>query len=207
MNTRGDVQAPRHLIDERSTDSVRARIGALLTGAATADIAVARIRLGALDLRADEVGAVDRCRVLLGRLDVGMLLDTTDMARRDGRIAAAADRLSVLRAFARSGRLEIRAAGTDGWTPDFSVFRGAVETALLGAHYFGTRDYPIGGPSFTAITTDPPAISLLSARFVELWERGHDVLPAVRDVLEEAHALALGAPGPGGRRDRADTVR
>lgn len=189
------------LLHERGPVSVRARIGVLLSRAATADFAVARIRLSALDLTAEETAGVRRCRVLLGRLDAGMLLDAAESAP-----SGAAERLAVLGGFAASGRLEVRAAGMAEWEPDFSVFGGTPAAALLGAHFFGAP-YPVAGPSFTAFFTEPSAVAILGSRFGELWALGHDVLPAVADVLERAHALALDAARRRGGRDRADAPR
>lgn len=183
---------------ERGVGTVRDRIGDFLSRSRYADIAVARVRLAALDLTDAEVGSVDRCRVLLGRLDAGMLLDTADAGPAD-----AADRLRVLRAFAGSGRLEVRAAGMASWVPDFSAYqlRHGEQVGLLGAHYFGAP-YPIVGPSFTMVVRQPSACTSLRDRFAGIWALGHDVLPAIRDVLERAHALAVGAAPAGGGRDR-----
>ncbi|MBW3553862.1 MAG: hypothetical protein KY466_10135 [Gemmatimonadetes bacterium] len=157
---------------------------------------MARIRLAALDLSAREVGGVERCRVLLGHLDAGTLADMAEAVPVSARA-----RLEVLASWAGSGRLEVRSAGIAGWTPDFSVFRGPPDTALLGAHYFGSS-HPSVGPSFTATLDDPASIGLMAARFDELWGPGHDVLPAIRDVLERAHGLALEAGRRGGDADR-----
>lgn len=187
-----------HLLDERGTVTVRDRIGKLLSRAHHADIAVAGIRLAALDLTDAEVGAVDRCRVLLGRLDAGMLLDAPDAGPPD-----AAERLRVLRAFAASGRLEVRSAGMAAWVPDFSTYtlRDGAQLCLLGAHYFGAP-YPLIGPSFTTVLRAPSACRVMRERFAGIWELGHDVLPAIRDVLERAHAVALGGAPAGGGGDR-----
>jgi hypothetical protein len=208
------MRAPVVLVDERHPESVRARIGELLRQADTADFAVSRIRLGALDLTARETDGVRRCRVLLGRLDAGMLLEAAEAMP-----VGAAERLEVLRSFAASGRLEVRAAGMAAWVPDFSLYASAGPgesagrprrrsplVALLGAHYFGSPE-PFVEPSFTAMIGDPAAVRLLRDRFAELWELGHDVLPAIGDVLERAHALALAAGGRGGGRDRPGAAR
>ena len=106
----------RVLLDEREPVSVRRRIGELLGGAIEARFAVSRIRLAALDLTAEEVSDVERCRVLLGHLDAGTLLDGV------GEALGAAARLAVLLDWIRSGRLEVRSAGVGSWTPDFSVY-------------------------------------------------------------------------------------
>ena len=59
----------RFLLDEQSQPPLRAVIGALLTSADSADIAVMRVRLAALDLREKELTRVSRCRILIGQLD------------------------------------------------------------------------------------------------------------------------------------------
>ena len=184
------------VVDERGAVPVRDRIGRLLSGASTADFAVARIRLAALDLQPGEVAGLDRCRVLLGQLDAGTLLEVAEAVPMTAR-----GRLEVLASWARSGRLEVRSAGIAGWTPDFSVFRGPSDAALLGAHYFGSS-HPSVGPSLTAVLRERHTIDLMAARFDELWALGHDVLPAVRNVLERAHGLALDAGLGGGEPDR-----
>lgn len=191
------------LVDERAPVPVRERIGALLSRSIRADVAVARIRLVALDLTEGEVGGVERCRVLLGRLDAGMLLEAAEAGPPD-----AADRLHVLLTFAGSGRLEVRAAGMASWVPDFSIYRLRRETpiALLGAHFFGAP-YPLVGPSFTAIVEDPSMVASMRERFDELWDFGHDVLPAITGVLERAHAMAVGGRARGGGRDRPGARR
>ena len=191
----------RVLLDERGPASVRERIGDLLSGATEARFAVTRIRLAALDLSVGEIYQVQRCRVLLGQLDAGALLDMAEGDR--GKTTAA--RVGVLLDFVRSGRLEVRSAGVAGWTPDFSVYDLAGElvrpAALLGAHYFGAP-YPMVGPSFTILLRGSAAVRMLADRFDELWPLGHDVLPAIRGVLERAHALASDAGGRGGGGDR-----
>lgn len=215
MSRDASAASPVALVDERDPRPVRARIGALLASARTAEFAVGRIRLAALDLTGEEIAGVRMCRVLLGRLDAGMLLDATvspapasgpESAGDSASVLAGRDaavrRLEVLIGFASSGRLEVRSAGLEGWLPDFSVFRGDQSAALLGAHYFGSP-YPVDGPSFTAIINDPADVALLATRFETLWDRGHDVLPAIGDVLVRAHALATGAGGHGGGADRA----
>jgi hypothetical protein len=85
-----------------------------------------------------------------------------------------------------SGRLEVRSAGIGAWRPDFSVFTGDVAPlCLVGAHYFSSP-YPTVGPSLTCVVTDPAATAVAARRFDTLWGRSHDVLPAIRDVLERA---------------------
>lgn len=163
------------LIDERTTPPLRSVIGELMAAADTVDFAVARIRLASLDLTPREIAGPRRCRVLLGRLDASTLLDTD---------AARADSVNGLIRWARSGRLQVRSAGIGAWTPDFSVYHdGTLGRCLLGAHYFGSPQLTVG-PSFTCISENRETVRLLTARFAGLWERSHDVLPAIVAVLE-----------------------
>lgn len=174
------------LLDEQAEPSVRQLIGGSLKRSLTADFALTRIRLAALDLTAEEMKGPRRCRVLLGQLDAAALLDRAN-ASRGPSIGGLLDWLA-------SGRLEVRSAGIGGWTPDFSLFETAdgSRTALLGAHYFATAPLSTG-PSFTAVVTDPGSCIRLSVRFEEVWDRAHDVAPAIADVLERAERDAVEA--------------
>jgi hypothetical protein len=113
------------LLDEQTAPSVRTVIGTLLSRAAEADFAIARIRLGAVDLTPDELAAVRRCRVLVGRLDVQSLA----AARHESDAG-----LDALLAFLASGRIEVRSAGATGWATDFSIFRGLPGTDTGQSH-------------------------------------------------------------------------
>lgn len=182
------------LFDERGNPPLRARIGQLLATADEAVFAVGRIRLGVLDLAEWELASLQSCRVLLGHLDASTLLDAAD---DDG--PTRAPRLGPLLRFAATGRLEVRSAGVGSWSPDFAVVSAAGRrVGLVGAIYFGRPDLVIG-PALTVPIVEPAETSLLVARFDDLWQRAHDVLPAVRDVLERAHELedASGRPGRG----------
>jgi hypothetical protein len=79
----------RVLLDERSQPPLRAVIGALLGSAREADIAVMHVRIAALDLHADELTHVRKCRILLGKLDAQALMATGPVsANRTDRVAA-----------------------------------------------------------------------------------------------------------------------
>jgi hypothetical protein len=94
------------------------------------------------------------------------------------------------------GRLEVRSAPLGGWSPDFSVFAdGDGPFALLvGGHWFD-RPYPHRGPAFGALLLDD-APRRGARRHQELWERAHDVGPAVWNLLSKAERSAglLSAP-------------
>ncbi|HSH44814.1 MAG TPA: hypothetical protein VK966_03105 [Longimicrobiales bacterium] len=142
-------------------------------------------------MAAPEVAGVRQCRVLLGSFDAGALHDTAMEYGPAGRRERVA-RLEVLRDFMGSGRLLVRSAGLASWIPDFGVVRGTRAVALLGSNHFGTP-YTAVGPSFTLCTTDPRVVKLLTERFQETWEYGHDVLPAIQSVV--SNALTRGDEG------------
>lgn len=166
------------LIDEFNEPPLRQTLGRLLASARTADLAIAHLRLGGLDLSPSEAGGLQRCRVMLGHLDAATLLGAPDDS--SGRAY-----LQILAAFVASGRLELRTAPHHTWNPDFSIFRGLPadrSVCLVGAHYFG-RPYPRFGIGFTGIMTHPGAVQLCARRFEELWEAGYDILPVVADTI------------------------
>ncbi|MEO5509204.1 MAG: hypothetical protein ABIS27_01140 [Longimicrobiales bacterium] len=179
----------RTLVDDRSEPPLRAVIGTLLGTAGRADFAVGNVRLGAIDLTDSELERVCACRLLMDRLDVDMLAETADVIGLGGRLSR---NLRTLHAFTLSGRLHVRAAGALRWSPDFSVMHELPESAmapaggacLVGAHYF-SRPVALHGASFTCVLTDPAAISAATARFDQLWADGYDVLPVIRNLLEE----------------------
>ena len=177
------------LLDEHSEPPLRGTIGRLLRASHTADVALSRIRLAALDLTPEEMRGPRRCRVLLGQLDASSLHDRPGGATRDGpAIGALLDWLA-------SGRLEVRSAGIGGWNPDFSLYetgRGR-RTALLGAHYFVDAGLA-AGPLFTFVVEEPTPCDLLARRFEEVWARAHDVAPAIAEVLERVERDGTG-PG------------
>jgi len=167
------------LLDENTSPSLRQVLGSALTRATEADFAVARIRLAAIDLQADEVEGVRQWRVLLGRLDVEALArpDQASNPHQDARI---------LIRLIDSGKMSVRTAGLQSWYPDFAVLRGLAgggSLTLLGAIYFGTPQHS-DGPALTCILTDPSHAASATARFDALWRRAYDVAPVVRNALE-----------------------
>lgn len=185
------------LLDDRLHPPLRAVIGALMSRARSADFAVARVRLTAVELTEQEVGTLERCRVLLGRLDIDAL-STPDAAGAPAPAAIAG--LVTLRAFLRSGRIEVRTAGATLWVPDFSILSGLPQkggfvsgaACLVGAHYFA-RPYPTRGPALTCLLTGTEAVTSARQRFEDLWDLGYDVLPVIADRVD----AVLGGPMPG----------
>ena len=184
------------LIDQRCSPSLREILGALLSRATEADFAIARIRLDGIDLAPGEIATVRRCRVLVGRIDADTLSDAAYAAGDPDRRR----HLEVMYRFIESGRLEVRAASFDAWSPDFSVLRGVTDAStgpdlvLVGAHYFA-RPHPSDGPAFTCVIPGGAAARRAAARFEEIWSRGYDVLPVLRETL--ARVLRPGPPGGG----------
>lgn len=182
------------LLDDRRHPPLRAVIGRLMTRATSADFAVARVRLTAVELTEQEVRTLERCRVLLGRLDVDAL-STPDSGGRPTPAAVAS--LHTLRSFLHSGRIEVRTAGATLWVPDFSILGGLPRqpglasgaACLVGAHYFA-RPYPTRGPALTCLLTGEESVASARERFEDLWELGYDVLPVIADRLD---ALLNGA--------------
>jgi hypothetical protein len=172
------------LIDETADPSLRAVIGRLLSSAVSADIAVSAVRLAALDLTTGETARVRRCRILLGRLD------SIELGSIGACGAATLPQLTVLKTFLLSGRVEIRSAGVHAWMPDFSVYtglcgNGPTAVCLVGAHYFRVP-WVAEGPSLTCVLFECAAILRARNRFQALWDRAHDVLPAVLTELDHA---------------------
>ena len=172
------MNATIELIDERSIPSVRQVLGDLMAHSVAAEFAVAKLRIAGLDLGAAELGNLQSCRLLLGRLDADTLADVP--------AGLASGHLPALRRFLNSGRVEIRAAGAGAWSPDFSILQTSEgDRLLVGGHYFG-RPEPAGGAVFTCILRSPPAIRRARRRFMHLWNAGYDVLPIIRGALDDA---------------------
>lgn len=171
------------LLDERSRPDFREIFGRLCSRATGLDVAIARIRLGGLDLRAGELAGVGRIRVVLSEVNAVRLAGEADAALAD---PDKRQNVDVLRRLFQSARLELRAAPLAGWAPDFSVFsvQGRPEAVLVGPHWF-QRPYPHPGPAFASVHRGP-ASAHVAHRFEELWGSAHDIGPAIRGILEGA---------------------
>jgi len=185
------VGARAVLLDDAGQPPLRSILGDALSRCTDAAFAIRRVRLAGIDLTAAELGPLQSCRVLVGRLDADALHDLP--SAHDTRAPA----LERLLRFAGSGRLAVRSAPQRGWSPDFSVLRGptANETSpqpdlcFVGAHYFYEPDPP-DGPAFTAMFDNADAVELAQRRFDDLWDGAYDVLPAVSHALERLLAVA-----------------
>jgi hypothetical protein len=187
-----------YLHDERSQPPLRTVLGSLLARATHADLAVAHVRLLAIDLEAAALPRLARCRMLLARLDGSSLASAPARLR--------AGRLDRLRAFLASGVVEVRSPAASMWTPDFSVFHGLPRrppfadgsACLIGAHYFGEPGTG-GSAAFTCLLTGNAVVERAAARFEEEWLRAYDVGVVVAATIDEMRgALTAGAAAPGG---------
>jgi hypothetical protein len=169
------------LMDERGTIAFRAAFGSALRGSRTVEAAVLRIRLGAVDLTAEEVKGLGNLRILVAEVNArtveeeayGLLMDP-----------AKQHNLMTVLGLLEEGRMEIRSAPLGGWSPDFSVFSGdqGPHTLLLGLHWF-RRPFPHRGPAWAA-RFGPEGARRAHLRFLELWEGAHDISPAVHRLIK-----------------------
>ena len=180
---------PARLLDERDRPDFRDLFGSLCRSALEVDVAVARIRLGALDLGKDELGALRRIRVVLAEVNAVRLGSEADASLADpGR----AGNVRLLVRLFEEGRLELRAAPLAGWSPDFSVFSTATgpDAFLMGTHWF-QRPYPHPGPALASLHRGEAA-ARGARRFAELWASAYDIGPAILGILEASTRRAGG---------------
>jgi hypothetical protein len=183
----GLAPEPAILLDERTRPDLRDAYGILTRDATQIAVAVTRVRLATLDLRAEELSSVTSLRVLVAELNALTLDAEARLIHSDPRRAP---RVALYRGLLESGRLEIRSAPLGGWSPDFSVFSGAEgpSAVLTGFHWF-ERPYPHRGPAFASIHFGSQ-VAAAANRHAELWARAHDVGPAVWNILSKAERSA-----------------
>jgi hypothetical protein len=190
----GLVPASGALFDERGRPDFRDVFGVLAAGSTDIATAVTRVRLSTVDLTGREMGGVEHFRVLVAEMSALRLDVEARSLEADPKRAPNAE---LLREMLESGRLEVRSSPLAGWTPDFSVFSGpgGPTSVLIGLHWF-ERPYPHRGPALGAVFTEDAA-RMAARRHDEIWERAHDVGPAVWNILSKARskvrkAAALG---------------
>ena len=177
------------LLDETRAPSVREIMGRLLSGAEAAALAIAHVRLAAIDLQPAELGQLQHCRLLLARFDSSFAADAQSLTLDPTRFV----QLQRLLAFAESGRLDVHAARSQLWLPDFSVYRGKggrQSALLLGAHYF-KQPYPSNAAALTCVIRDEGAVARAAERYESLWQQSHDVLPVITETLSELLGCAV----------------
>jgi hypothetical protein len=175
------------LIDERSRPDFREVFGTLARSSTDIAVAVTRVRLSTLDLKASELEHVEGLRVLVTELNALTLDAEARLIRSDPRRAP---RVELYRRLLETGHLEVRSAPLGGWSPDFTVFSDTNGPAavLSGFHWF-ERPYPHRGPALASIHYSGGA-RLAAERHQELWEQAHDVGPAVWSILSKAERAA-----------------
>lgn len=190
----GLLHAPGALFDERGRPDFRDVFGMLAAGSTDIATAVTRVRLSTVDLTGREMAGVEHFRVLVAEMSALRLDAEARNLEADPKRAPNAE---LLRELLESGRLEVRSSPLAGWTPDFSVFSGpgGPVAVLVGLHWF-ERPYPHRGPALGALFAEEAA-KLAARRHEEIWERAHDVGPAVWNILSKARskmrtAAALG---------------
>lgn len=169
------------LIHERCSPGFRSTFGGLLARSRSADTAILRIRLGAVDLTAKELVGLRRFRILVAEVNARTVEEETYALSVDPTKRANLNRILAL---LRDQRMEIRSAPLGGWSPDFTVFfsdRGP-ETLLLGLHWF-RHPFPHKGPAW-AVQLGAIEARRAHLRFHEIWRRSHDIGPAIRRLME-----------------------
>jgi hypothetical protein len=147
--------------------------------------AVLRIRLGSVDLTAQEVEGIRRLRILVAEVNARTVEEEAYALLMD---PSKRQNLVTVLGLLRERRMEIRSAPLGGWSPDYSVFSGdqGPHTLLLGLHWF-RRPFPHRGPAWAA-RFGPKEAQQAHHRFLELWEGAHDISPAVyRLIGREVH--------------------
>lgn len=178
---------PAILLDERRRPDFRDVFGALVGRSVDVAIAITRVRLSTVDLTELELGRLESFRVLVAELNAIQLDAEARAIQADPRRAPRADLLCAL---LESERLEVRSAPLAGWSPDFTVFSDAAgPTAVLSGYHWFERPYPHRGPALAAVHGSAAA-RLAARRHGELWERAHDVSPAVWSILSKARRAA-----------------
>ncbi len=171
------------LLDERSPTDFRTLFGEMLRRSQSLDTAILRIRLGAVDLSAEEVTPLRRIRVLVAEVSARTLEEEAyallvDPEKREN--------LKRVLGLLQQGVLEIRSAPLGGWSPDFSVFTadGGPSAVLVGLHWF-QKPFPHRGPAWAAWFGREEAL-VAARRFAGIWGEAHDIGPAIRRLLERA---------------------
>lgn len=168
------------LLDERTRPDFRDVFGTLACESAHIATAITRVRLTTVDLARSELRRVESFRVLLAELNALQLHAEARALEVDPKRA---HNLALLLELLDEGRLAVRCAPLAGWAPDFTVFfdAGGPTDVMIGTHWF-ERPYPHPGPALVGLFAGQAA-HLAAQRFAALWDRAHDVGPAVRGVL------------------------
>ena len=175
------------LLDERSSISFRVLFGELLARSSAVDVAILRVRLGAVDLSAGELRGLRHLRLLVAEVNAQTVEGEAYALVMD---PVKRENLARILKLLQEGLMEIRSAPLGGWSPDFTVFsedRGP-HTLLMGLHWFH-QPFPHRGPAW-ATRFGPEEASRAQARFQELWAGAHDIGPAVQRLMERTTVRA-----------------
>lgn len=171
------------LVHHRSSPDLRAAYGDLAREARQIDVAVERVRLSSIDLTQEELGSVEKLRVLVTEINAaGLKFEAEAILADPGR----SDNLRVVMSLLAEERLSVRCAPLFDWTPNFSIFvpSHGRNTLFVGAHWFQIP-YPSRGPALALLHRDTQ-VDRVHRWFQEMWELAHDIGPAVRGVFETA---------------------
>jgi len=183
----GLVPTTATLLDDRGRPDFRDVFGALASRSDQISTAVTRVRLSTLDLRPAELERVEHFRVLVAELNALTLDAEARLIQADHRRAP---RVEHFRRLLEEGRLEVRSAPLAGWSPDFSVFwKGPDPHAVLTGFHWFERPFPHRGPAFASLHHGDAA-RLAARRHEDLWDKAHDVGPAVWSILSKAERAA-----------------
>lgn len=184
----GLVPNSGYLLEDGRRPDFRDVFGHLARQSTLLETAVTRIRLSTLNLTSTEMGSIQHFRVLVAEVNA---LSMDAEARVLFTMPQRAANLGLLVRLLESGTLEVRSAPLAGWSPDFTVFFGAdrPKAVLTGFHWF-ERPYPHRGPALASLHGADGA-GVAHRRFTELWERAHDIGPALWDIVTRARG---GAP-------------
>jgi hypothetical protein len=187
----GLAAEPAFLFDERGRPDFRDVFGALAAQATDIAAAVTRVRLSTVDLTSLELTSVEHFRVLVAEMSALRLDAEARALQADPKRAPNAE---MLRTRLEAGTLEVRSSPLAGWSPDFTVFSGPTGpiAVILGFHLF-ERPYPHRGPALATVH-GKSAASLAARRHEEIWERAHDVGPAVWSILSKARSRSRSTP-------------
>jgi hypothetical protein len=175
------------LFDERARPDFRDVFGALASRSTDIAVAITRVRLSTVDLTKRELGSIEHFRVLVAEMNALRLDAEARALQSDPKRSPNAE---MLRRLLEAGTLEVRSSPLAGWSPDFTVFSGPAGpmAVLLGFHAF-ERPYPHRGPALAALH-GADAARLAARRHDEIWERAHDVGPAIWSILSKARSRA-----------------
>lgn len=170
---------PRLLI-EGSTPRFPGVYRGLLRRSSRVDVALTRLRIATLRLRAADLGSVRRLRIVLAELTSAAWEVETHRAllnpQREPLLRGLISRI-------QDGSLQVRAAPLASWSPDFTVFHpdDGGNQALLGPHWLEATPAS-RGPRFAFLVSGRDAMRVAD-RYERVWAEAYDVGPAVGRLL------------------------